>query len=323
MRTINKPNLAHRPHFVTFAAETLKMMKLLTSENWKDYELIDCGDFEKLERFGEYVLIRPEPQAIWNRKLTSAEWEKMAHARFVRDIKGSNRFGENENGGWTFLKKMPQTWQISYQNVDFQLKIKLSLTSFGHIGVFPEQAQNWDFIYNSTKEIIDLKPRILNLFAYTGVASLAARAAGGDVTHLDSVKQVVRWGSENMQLSNLADIHWVVEDALKFVTREVKRGKTYHGIIMDPPAYGRGPAGERWRIADSLNEIVNLSSKLLEPKHSFFVLSLYSMGFSALIGRNITESCYPGVEKDFGELFIQSKGNVSLPLGTYLRFKKA
>ena len=298
------------------------MIQTISPANWKEYELIDCGDFEKLERFGSFVLIRPEPQAVWSRQWSVDDWNKMAHARFIRDIKGSNRFGENENGGWNFFKKMPQQWQISYKNQDINLNIKLSLTSFGHIGVFPEQAVNWDFIYEEINRINDKNPRILNLFAYTGIASLAARAAGADVTHLDSVRQVVSWANENMVLSGLDNIRWVVEDALKYVNREVKRGKKYNGIILDPPAYGRGPSGEKWILEERLNELVNLTAQLLEPESSFYLLNMYSLGFSSMIGLNLASNYFPHATKEAGELFIHSTTGYNLPLGTYLKITR-
>lgn len=298
------------------------MIQTITPTHWKDYELIDCGDFEKLERFGIYVLIRPEPQAVWSRKMSADEWTNMAHARFIREIKGSNRFGENENGGWKFLKKMPQHWQISYENQGLTLNIKLSLTSFGHIGVFPEQACNWDFIYDVTSKTGNGNPRVLNLFAYTGIASLAARAAGADVTHLDSVKQVVTWAKENMELSGLDNIRWVVEDAMKYVMREVKRGKKYDGIILDPPAYGRGPAGEKWILEDSLNELVNLTAQLLEPENSFYILNMYSLGFSSLIGSNLASNYFQGNPKETGEFYLHSTTGFDLPLGTFLKITR-
>lgn len=286
---------------------------------WPDYELIDCGDFEKLERFGSYVLIRPEPQAVWSRRWGTDEWNKLAHAQFIRNIKGSNRFGENENGGWKFFKKMPQSWQIKYRNETMHLTMKLSLTNFGHIGVFPEQAANWEFIYNEVKKNEDKHPRVLNLFAYTGVASLAARAGGADVTHLDSVRQVVGWASENMELSGLDNIRWVVEDATKYVTREVKRGKKYNGIILDPPAYGRGPSGEKWILEEALNQLVKLTSQLLEPAGSFYLLNMYSLGFSSMIGLNLASCHFPDATIQAGELYIPSNTGFYLPLGTFLK----
>ena len=208
---------------------------------WKDYELIDAGGFEKLERFGKWILRRPEPQAIWDKSLEDREWQKLAHASFVKAAGA-----DAEKGQWHLKPGMADRWRIRYQQGGMTLKFRLGLTSFKHVGLFPEQAANWDWIYEKVKTLPKgEKPRVLNLFAYTGGASLAACAAGADVTHVDSVKQVVSWSRENMESSGLDGIRWVVEDAFKFVQREVRRGKTYHGILLDPPAYGRGPDGEK------------------------------------------------------------------------------
>ena len=216
-------------------------MQLLTPKDFHDYELIDCGDFEKLERFGKYITIRPEPQALWDKKLSEREWEKAAYVKFISK--------NSSSGTWKKLKEMPDRWNIEYavgsKPSSVNLKFRLALTAFKHVGIFPEQAVNWDYIFESVNTMKAETPRVLNLFAYTGAASLAAKAAGADVTHLDSVKQVVTWSRENMELSNLSDIRWVVEDAMTFVKREVKRGKKYNGIILDPPAYGHGTDGEK------------------------------------------------------------------------------
>ena len=196
----------------------------------------------------------------------------------------------------------------------------MSLTSFKHVGIFPEQALNWDFIFNTVKKLEVEQPRILNLFAYTGGASLAAKAAGGDVTHVDSIKQVINWSRENMESSNLKDIRWVVEDALKFVKREVKRGKKYNGIILDPPAYGIGTNGERWKLEDSINEILADISNLLDEKH-FLVLNVYSLGLSPLILENLIQTNFRNVENlDLGEVYLNAQSGIKLPLGILARF---
>ena len=237
-------------------------IQLDTPTRWKDYELIDCGDFEKLERFGEFITIRPEPQAVWPKLLTEGEWKSKAHVRFVQKTSNS--------GEWQKLKKMPDQWRMKYTLINNEdIVFRLGLTAFKHVGIFPEQASNWDYIVESIGSMKTPKPRVLNLFAYTGGASLAAAAAGAEVTHVDSIKQVVSWSNENMQLSGLEDIRWMVEDALKFVKREVKRGNKYSGIIMDPPPYGRGPDGEKWTLQEKLNELIFLASQLLENKNSF------------------------------------------------------
>src|ERR1041385_4890343 len=285
-------------------------MLLLTPEKFSDYELIDCGDFEKLERFGERITIRPEPQAVWDKGLTNREWDSMAHVRFIPNSSSA--------GEWKKIKSMPDRWNINYQlsNSKLQipnLKFRLALTSFKHVGIFPEQAVNWEYITNclTTQPPLqgemgsspDTAPKVLNLFAYTGGASLAAKAAGADVVHLDSVKQVVTWSRENMELSSLSDIRWVVEDAMTFVKREVKRGKKYNGIILDPPAYGHGTDGEKWKLEDMIGEMMKLVMQLLDEKEYFLVLNTYSLSFSSLIIENLLKNM-PRLET--GELFLPS-----------------
>ncbi len=295
-------------------------MQLLSPLHWKDYELIDSGDFEKLEKFGEYILIRPEPQAIWKKKLKNEEWQRMAAARFVRDSsKSRQRTGNND--GWKFNTKAKENWWINYKYDKISIKLKLNFTSFGHIGVFPEQANNWDFIAD-TIQSWDQPGTVLNLFAYTGGASLVAKAAGADVTHVDAVKNMITWGRENETESKLSGIRWVVEDALKFVKREVKRGKKYNGIILDPPAYGRGPDGEKWILEEGLTELLEQCSLLLAPKQSFLVLNLYSMGLSSVVSANLADAFFKPEKMEYGEFFLNSRGNQKLPLGTFLRFRK-
>ena len=319
-------------------SKTLYDMNIWTPSNWKDYELIDSGNLEKLERFGKYVLSRPEPQAVWEKSLSESEWERMFHAKYKR-AKGIDPSGQenSEKGDWKLKQGMAEQWLIHYDYKGMRLKLRLGLTAFGHIGVFPEQAENWNYIYDSIRQIMvppsspakkEREPpasgiRVLNLFAYTGGASLAAKAAGADVVHVDSVKAVVSWAKELMEASGLKDIRWVVEDALKFVRREVKRGNHYDGIILDPPAYGRGPDGEKWFLQESINEMIKFCSQLLQQESSFFVLSLYSMGFSALIADSLTGTHFGEVkQKEFGELYFPDHGGRNLPLGTVLRFRR-
>ncbi|HBS87305.1 MAG: oxidoreductase [Bacteroidetes bacterium GWF2_38_335] len=287
-----------------------------------DYELVDCGNFEKLERFGQYFLIRPESQAIWKKRMDEKEWKNIAHAHYKREAqKNSYRSGDPGNGGWSFYKKMPENWTISCPLPKGDFKMKLSLTTFGHVGIFPEQLSNWTFIYNAVKSSEVQSPKVLNAFAYTGGASLVAKAAGADVTHLDAVKQIVNWGKENMTLSGLNDIRWIVDDALKFLRREEKRGKIYNGIILDPPAYGRGPNGERWILDEGINDVLDACSKILSAKDRFLVLNLYSLGYSPLIANNLVESYFQCANREFGESFLSSKTGIDLPLGVYVRFK--
>jgi 23S rRNA (cytosine1962-C5)-methyltransferase len=289
-------------------------MLLLTPQHFKDYELIDVGHFEKLERFGQYITIRPEPQAVWDKTLSNAEWEKRAHIKFISRSSSS--------GEWKKLKQMPDQWQIKYGINDASANIyfRLGLTSFKHVGIFPEQASNWDYIFHSVKEMKTPQPRVLNLFAYTGGASLVAKAAGADITHVDSIKQVVTWSKENMQLSGLTDIRWVVEDALKFVKREEKRGNKYNGIILDPPAFGHGPNGEKWKLEDNINEMISLVLQLLDEKEHFLILNAYSLGFSSLIIENLLKK-KAGKNLHTGELYLQATEGNKLPLGVFGRFK--
>lgn len=292
------------------------MIQLLTPTHWKDYELIDCGDFEKLERFGNVILIRPEPQAVWSKALPESEWQKQYHIKF----KGRSA----TSGEW--LKKNPKTpdrWHVEYKNNDAAIKFRLALTSFKHVGIFPEQAVNWDYISSTVRRFKTPSPKVLNLFAYTGGASLIANAAGAETTHVDSIKQVVTWANENQEISGLKDIRWVVEDALKFVKRELKRGKKYNGIILDPPAYGHGPNGEKWKLEDHINEMMRDVVQLLDADEHFLILNTYSLGFSSVIVENLLRSSFPKVQNlETGELYLQATAGPKLPLGVFGKFYK-
>ena len=282
-----------------------------------DYELIDSGDFEKLERFGRYVVRRPEPQAIWRRSLTEEEWRRLADASFLRDGRSEER------GEWRLRAGMPSRWTVDYAYEGMRLRMRLGLTSFKHVGLFPEQAANWNFIYDNCVRMRaeERTPKVLNLFAYTGGATLAARAAGADTTHVDSVKQVVTWARENMEQSGLEGVRWIVEDALKFVQREVRRGNRYNGIILDPPAYGRGANGEKWILEDNIGEMLECCARLLEPRGAFLVLNLYSMGLSATLASTAVRQAFgTPFEEQFGELCFDDRAGKRLPLGTYCRF---
>jgi 23S rRNA (cytosine1962-C5)-methyltransferase len=287
---------------------------------WKEYELIDSGDFEKLERFGKYILIRPEPQAIWPKVLTEAEWKQLAHARFVREQTDKFRFSDEVKGGWSKTPTMPDSWNIRYEYKELKLTMRLALTNFGHVGIFPEQGNNWNFIYDTLSSWSGKGYRVLNLFAYTGAASVVARSTGAEVIHCDASRPGINWANQNMQLNGLTDIRWVYEDAFKFVKREVKRGNYYNGIIMDPPPYGRGPEGEKWTLAEQLNELILLSSQLLEPKNHFFVLSMYAVGLSAVVGANVVKTHFHKISPEFGEFFLKSTNANDLPMGTFCRF---
>ncbi len=288
------------------------------SESWKDYELIDSGNSEKLERFGRYVLIRPEPKALWDRSLSEKEWLRTAHVRFKQGA-GFSKAGKEDSGTWEMLRKMDEQWVIRYLGSlggiqsGLRFSLRLGLTAFKHVGVFPEQAPNWEYIYQQTLRLVHgasdgvpldggssavphgapaRRPKVLNLFAYTGAASLAAKAAGADVTHLDSVRQVVTWARNNMEISGMDNIRWLVEDALKFVRREERRGNVYQGIILDPPAYGHGPDGEKWKLDESLFELLKCVNAILAPQNSFLVLNLYSNGYSAVLGETLVRQAF-------------------------------
>jgi 23S rRNA (cytosine1962-C5)-methyltransferase len=290
------------------------MLKLMTPAHWEEYELIDFGRFEKLERFGRTILIRPEPQAVGDSILSESEWHKKADFRFEQK--------NSSTGTWIPLKKnVPDRWKITYKSPSLQLQFRLGMTAFKHVGLFPEQAVNWEYIAERGKQAKGMK--ILNLFAYTGGASLAGAACGAEVTHVDSVKQVITWANENREISQLRDIRWIVEDALKFVQREERRGNKYHGIILDPPAYGIGANGERWKLEEKINELIASLSKLLEKKNSFLIFNAYSMGFSPLIPEALIQTHF----KDFnlshlecGELYFPDQFGRKLPMGVFARF---
>lgn len=296
------------------------MQEQLTPD-FRDYELIDTGNFEKLERFGRYVTRRPEPQAIWRPSLAEEEWRRLSDASFLRDARS------DERGEWRLREGMPSRWTVEYRYRGMRLRMRLGLTSFKHVGIFPEQAANWDFIYDNCLALGGdgrmEAPRVLNLFAYTGGATLAARAAGAGVTHVDSVKQVVTWARENMEQSGLEGVRWIVEDALKFVQREVRRGNCYDGIILDPPAYGRGANGEKWVLEEGIGEMLACCAQLLEPERAFLVLNLYSMGLSSTLARTAVRQAFgvPRTEQ-WGELCFTDRGGKELPLGTYYRFTR-
>ncbi len=298
------------------------------SENWKDYELLDSGRGEKLERFGEYVLARPEPKALWDKTLSEDEWGRLTHTRFTPGA-GFGKAGKEDSGTWERLRRMPDQWWIRYSGNDApDFRLRLGLTSFKHVGVFPEQAPNWNWIFRKTTSIAAAtgqKPKVLNLFAYTGAASLAARCAGADVTHLDSVRQVVTWAHENQDRSDLDGIRWVIEDAMKFARREERRGNLYQGIILDPPAYGHGPDGEKWKLDECLFDMMKNVGHILDPENSFLVLNLYSNGFSAILGETVVREALglkSGDGLDSGELILRDKFGKNLPLSIFVRLSR-
>lgn len=299
----------------SYMSSQTQTLNLFSPGNWKQYELIDAGNGEKLERFDKIITRRPEPQALWNKLMSEKEWQKLADVTFIQ--KGSH------NGEWRKHKPVADHWPINYKHGKLDISLNLSLTSFKHVGIFPEQALNWDFIFEKTRAMKTTEaPRVLNLFAYTGGASLAARAAGADVTHVDSIKQVISWSRENMELSGLSDIRWVVEDALKFVKREAKRGKKYNGIILDPPAYGIGANGERWKLDECINEMLTELSGLLDDEQYFLILNMYSLGMSALITENLVRSNFgkKAENMEMGEVYLPATSGLKLPLGILARF---
>ena len=243
----------------------------------------------------------------------------MADAAFLRDARS------DERGEWRLAPKTPDRWTVEYSYRRMRLRMRLGLTSFKHVGIFPEQAANWNFIYDECRKLAGDSggAKVLNLFAYTGGATLAARAAGAEVTHVDSVKQVVTWARGNMEQSGLEGVRWIVEDALKFVRREVRRGSRYRGIILDPPAYGRGANGEKWVLEDDICEMLDCCARLLEPENAFLVLNLYSMGLSPTLARTAVRQAFgaPRTEQ-WGELCFSDRAGKELPLGTYYRFTR-
>ena len=303
-------------------------------EFWKDYELVDSGNFEKLERFGRYYMSRPEPKALWDKTLSEGEWDRMIHTKFKAGA-GFGKAGKEDSGTWERLRKMDDQWAIRYngeqKGLDFSLR--LGLTAFKHVGVFPEQAPNWEYIFRKTRELAvtakekgQAPPKVLNLFAYTGAASLAAKAAGADVTHLDSVRQVVTWARNNMEISGLDNIRWIIEDAMKFARREAKRGNVYQGIILDPPAYGHGPDGEKWKLDECLFDLLKCVNSILASVDSFLVLNLYSNGYSAVLGETLVKQAFclktACKEIECGELILRDRFNKNLPLSIFVRMSR-
>jgi 23S rRNA (cytosine1962-C5)-methyltransferase len=281
----------------------------------KNYELIDSGGFEKLEQFGEFVVRRPEPQAVWQKSLSEEFWASKANAYFKKEK------GSNERGVWEVKKGVPDKWFMPYQSETLDLSFKISLSSFKHVGIFPEQASNWEFLAKNIPLLKTPKPKILNLFAYTGGASLACKQVGADVTHVDSVKPVLSWARENMEVSKLDNIRWMAEDALKFVKREARRGNFYQGILLDPPAYGRGPEGEKWVLEEQIDDMLRSVKEILDPKEHILLTNVYSLGFSTLVVENLMKGIFNVPEKaESGEIFLNDEYDKKLPLGVFYRY---
>lgn len=277
----------------------------------QQYELLDSGNGKKLERFGSQILSRPEPQALWRPSLTAGRWDELADATFVRTV-------SDEKGEWKLSDRAREQWTVQRGAV----KMRLGLTAFKHVGIFPEQASNWDFL---TSALSDMNaPEVLNMFAYTGGASIAAAAAGAVVTHVDSVKVVNSWARENGENSGFDSIRYITDDALKFASREIRRSRLYRGIVLDPPAYGRGPDGEKWVLEQNIYELLDLCHTLLSPERgSFLILNLYSMGFSAVLAQTLLRQIFgEQCTIECGELYAEDSFTKQLPLGIFARLTR-
>ena len=277
------------------------------SNKWIDYECISTGNKEKLERWGNIILNRPDPQIIWD-KSNNPVWNKWDGYYHRSNLGG---------GSWEFRKKLPEFWTINYKHLTF----KVSPTNFKHTGIFPEQATNWDYIIDKIKESKNEEFRVLNLFAYTGCATMAASSAGAkEVVHLDSSKGMIDWAKENMKLSNLENntIRFIQDDVIKFLEKEKRRGRTYHGIIMDPPSYGRGPNKEVWRFEDNIQELLNKAKDVLDENYSFLLISAYTTGVSPTSLKNILSLTFENSNIETGEIGLPvTENNLFLPCGIY------
>ncbi len=282
------------------------------SDKWTDYEILATGNGMKLERFGNIILNRPDPQIIWN-KTNSPIWNTW-DGYYHRSTKGG--------GYWEFKKKLPEYWTIKYHDLTF----KVSPTNFKHTGIFPEQATNWDYITEKIKSCQEKEIRILNLFAYTGCATMVASHAGADeVVHVDASKGMVDWAKENMKLSHLENnkIRFIVDDVIKFLEKEKRRGRTYHGIIMDPPSYGRGPNKEVWRLEDNLQELLDKTKDILDENYSFLLINSYTAGISPTSLNNILKQTFPNSQIITGEIGLPiTENNLVLPCGIYGKVSK-
>lgn len=274
-------------------------MQRIYSHHWPDYELIDAGDNRKLERWGEIITIRPERNAYFSPVLSNKEWKEKAHFEFIEET--------TKSGTWKTLKQnTPTEWQINFRDCVFNLH----LTKFKHIGIFPEQRTNWDFIRANLKK----DQKLLNLFAHTGGASLIGSSIGANVNHCDSVKQIITWAKQNMESSNLSNIRWVLDDALKFANREMKRGNKYDGIIMDPPAYGIGAKKERWIIETKFPELVKVSSHILN-ENGFLIINTYSPKLNEEQILKTTKKYFPTKKIEINKLCIKSTSGKVIEYG--------
>ena len=282
------------------------------SREWVDYECLTTGNGEKLERYGNIILNRPDPQIIWNKTDNSIwnNWDGYYH----RSSSGG--------GSWEFRKKLPEYWTINYKNLTF----KVSPTNFKHTGIFPEQAANWDYIIDKISNFKEKEIRVLNLFAYTGCATMAAAYAGADeVVHVDAAKGMIDWAKENMKLCHLEDkkIRFILDDVMKFLDREIRRGRTYHAIIMDPPSYGRGPNKEVWRLEDNIQELLDKAKQVLDKNYAFLLINSYTTGLSPTSLKNILTLTFNDSIIETGEIGLPvTENNLVLPCGIYGKVSK-
>ena len=281
---------------------------MLLMKDFDDYKIISSSDGEKLEKWGKYYLLRPDPQIVWKDNIDTS----LVDAHYHRSNKGG--------GYWETYKNLPNSWTVNYKNLVFNVK----LMSFKHTGIFPEQAVNWDFMMNKISNS-GKKIKVLNLFAYTGCASVACLAAGAEVVHVDSSKGMIEWAKENVKSSHLEDkpIRFLIDDCIKFVEREIRRGNKYDAIIMDPPSYGRGANKEVWNIEDDLFNLVTLCTKILSDDPLFFIINSYTAGLSPTVLENILKLAikHDGVISS-GELGIEAQNGLILPCGVYARYEK-
>ena len=287
---------------------------MFLTTTWKDFEVLDTGDGEKLERWGDVILRRPDPQTIWP-KADPALW-RQAQAWYHRSDKGGCE--------WEFFSRLPEKWVIAHQALRFYVRP----TGFKHTGLFPEQAANWVWMAEKLRQSGRKDLRVLNLFGYTGGATLACAQAGAHVTHVDAAKGMVQWAKENRELSQLPETscRWIVEDALRFVQREIRRGNSYDGILMDPPSYGRGPSGEVWKLENELYGLIDTCAQVLSPEPLFFLVNSYTTGFQASVLSNIIEKCVVsrfGGQVDSQELCLPVSTGGVLPCGATGRWFRA
>ena len=285
---------------------------MIVAKDWKDYEILDMANSEKLERWKDVILARPDPQIIWKEKTFPEKWKK-TNARYHRSSTGG--------GSWQYEKKMPESWKIQYKNLTFQIKPM----GFKHTGLFPEQAVNWDWMMDKITKA-NRPIRVLNLFAYTGGATVACLAAGASVCHVDSSKGMVTWAKENVAASGLADkpVRYIIDDVNKFVNREIRRGNQYDAIIMDPPSYGRGTNGEVWKFEENIDDLVNLCTKVLSDDPLFFLINSYTTGISSTVLADILQMA---ISKKgtvtAGEIGLPMTGSsLVLPCGIFGRWEK-